>query len=231
MGIVRDKAAADKAVAADGLNNVIMVQAEITNHQSLLNARDKVTQITGGSLDYLINNAAYIDRTLHDKALDDLEANPDLLEQELMESFKVNAVGIIHTINVFLPLIKEGAAKKVVLISTGMADPDLVNAGIYISGPYTISKAAANMAIFKYNARYKNDGILFFAMSPGLVATRADGEEPTAAIEAIKAMNPGFSGPITTLESAEMCLKVIYDFTAEANGGSFVSHFGNKQWV
>ncbi|OAP65662.1 hypothetical protein AYL99_01634 [Fonsecaea erecta] len=230
IGIVRDKAAADKAVAADGLKNVTMVQAEIANYKSLLAAREQVVKITGGSLDCLINNAAFIDKSSQGKALDEFEDAPEVLEHGLVESFHVNVVGLIHTINAFLPLIKNGSIKKVVLISSGMADPDLVNSGIFADGPYTISKAAANMAIFKYNAKYKQEGILFFALSPGVVATW-EGEDEPPVIAALRQGYPQWKGPLTPLESAEMCVKVIHDFNAQENGGSFVSHFGNKQWM
>ena len=231
IGLVRNKAAADKSVAADGLKHVTMLEADISDRKALLAAREEVNKITGGSLDYLINNAAYIDRNT-EGALDDYEeTDPESLERELKASFNVNVVGVINTINIFLPLIKNGAAKKVVVISSGMADPDLVNGGgISNAGPYTISKAAVNMAVFKYNAKYKDQGILFFALSPGVVATW-EGEEPVA-LQGLRQMMPGWSGPLQPLESAEMCVKVIHDSSLEkGSGGSFVSHHGNKEWM
>jgi NAD(P)-dependent dehydrogenase (short-subunit alcohol dehydrogenase family) len=178
----------------------------------------------------LINNAAWIDRTSMGKALDEFADETELLEGSLLESFKVNVVGVIHTINAFLPLVKKGSAKKVVLISSGMADPALINSGIATDAPYTISKAAANTAIYKYNAKYKKEGILFFALSPGVVATWGEGEEPEV-IGDLRKGAPGWPGPLTPLESVEACLKVIHSFTAEENGGSFVSHHGNQQWL
>jgi NAD(P)-dependent dehydrogenase (short-subunit alcohol dehydrogenase family) len=228
IGLVRNKAAADKTVAADGLENVTMVEADIANHESLLKAREQVAHMTGGSIDFLINNAALVDARTELQALDEIE--PELLTASLEDSFKVNVVGVVHTINAFLPLIKKGKDKKVVLISSGMADPALVNSGVTGSAPYAISKAAANLAIFKYNAKYKNEGLLFFAISPGIVATW-EGEEEPEGIQGFRRMVPSWSGPLTPLESAKACVKVIHDFTAEKDGGSFVSHYGNQQWL
>ena len=116
-----------------------------------------------------------------------------------------------------------------------MADPDLVNFGkVYAGAPYSISKAAVNLAVAKYNARLgteKEGGILVFAISPGVVSTWADGKEP-AAIAGLRQMAPDWPGPLTPTESADACLKVIYDFSVEkGNGGSFVSHHGNKEWL
>lgn len=230
IGIVRDKQAADKAVAADGLKNVTMVQAEIGDYKSLLSVREKIAEISGGGIDYLINNAAFIDKSSQGKALDEFEGETEVLVHGLTESFQVNVVGIIHTINAFLPLIKKGSAKKVALISSGMADPALVNSGIASDAPYTISKAAANMAIYKYNAKYQKEGILFFALSPGVVSTWEGDEEPSV-IQNLRKGAPGWPGPLTPLESATACVNVIHSFTAEENGGSFVSHHGNQQWL
>lgn len=232
IGLVRDKASADKSAAADGLKNVTMLQADISDRKSLVAARDQVGKITGGSVDYLINNAAYIDPVSEGRGLDDFEEDPEVLEQELVKSFQVNVVGVVNTINVFLPLVKAGAVKKVVVISSGMADPDLVNGGgIFNSAPYTISKAAANMVVFKYNARYKDKGVLFFALSPGVVKTWS-GDEENAAIQDLRKLMPDWAGPLTPLESAEMCIKVTKDFSLEkGNGGAFVSHLGTKQWL
>lgn len=71
-----------------------------------------------------------------------------------------------------MPLVLKGAAKKVIAISSGMADPDLVNSfEIHIAAPYTISKAALNLAIAKFNAQYKREGVLFMSISPGFVDT------------------------------------------------------------
>ena len=81
-------------------------------------------------------------------------------------------VGVIKTVNTFVPLLLKGREKKVFTLSTGVADVDLINqVDIAVAAPYSISKAALNMAIAKYSALYKSEGILFMAISPGLVDT------------------------------------------------------------
>ena len=43
---------------------------------------------------------------------------------------------------------------------------------------------------------------------------------------------PHFKGPISPQESVEKVLAVIEKSSvANGDGGSFVSHFGNKQWI
>jgi NAD(P)-dependent dehydrogenase (short-subunit alcohol dehydrogenase family) len=76
--------------------------------------------------------------------------------------------------NLFMPLILKGSVKKVVAITTGMADIDLsLKYGISEAAPYAISKIAMNMATAKFQAEYEKDGVLFMGISPGLVDTGA----------------------------------------------------------
>ncbi len=57
-------------------------------------------------------------------------------------------------------------------LSSGVGDLDFTLAAeLPISVPYSISKAALNMAVVKYAVKYKHQGIVFLAISPGLVNT------------------------------------------------------------
>jgi NAD(P)-dependent dehydrogenase (short-subunit alcohol dehydrogenase family) len=99
---------------------------------------------------------------------------PDALEKDLLDHFQNNVVGNVHLINVYLPLILKGNAKKVIAISTGMADIDMIaKFNVHIAAPYAISKAALNAAIAKFSAQYSSQGVLFLSISPGLVSTSA----------------------------------------------------------
>ena len=85
-----------------------------------------------------------------------------------------------------MPLIVKGDAKKVISISSGMADNDLVTKfGVYEAGPYTVSKSAMNMVVSKFQAEYESDGVLFLSVSPGVVDTRI-GEECKLITEAMR---------------------------------------------
>lgn len=90
----------------------------------------------------------------------------------MKKAFDINVVAVIHLYNLFMPLILKGQAKKVVAISTGMADAELVNKYEVEMAPlYAISKTALNMVVAKFNAQYKKDGVLFLGISPGVVDT------------------------------------------------------------
>lgn len=98
--------------------------------------------------------------------------DPQTLIKDLQSSFEVNVIGVINTVNTFIPLLSKGREKKVFTLSTGMADIDLINqVDIAVAAPYSISKGAVNVVVAKYNALYKSEGILFMAISPGFVDT------------------------------------------------------------
>lgn len=92
------------------------------------------------------------------------------LEDVSSKLFQTNVVGNIHLFNLFLPQVMKGKVKKVIAISSGHADLDLINnLEIEISPLYSASKAALNVIVAKFNAQYKKDGVLFVSMSPGVV--------------------------------------------------------------
>lgn len=239
IGLVRNKAGTEERLAKDGIKNVTIFQADITDQAALHIAAAETAKLTGGSLDYLIQNAGYISDVSSFSTLADFESQPEALAKDMQMSFDANVIGTVYTTTVFLPLIRKGYAKKIIAISTGMADSDLVNRFLIgVASPYSISKIALNMLVAKYNVAYKSEGILFLAVSPGLVDT-SEGKPMTAEeIEGAKAMGtvfteyaPDFRGPITPQTSVKMVLDVVEKATIETMGGAFVSHYGNKQWL
>ncbi|KAG2365533.1 hypothetical protein BDR07DRAFT_1449804 [Suillus spraguei] len=224
FALVRSEATANRLVEL-GRRNVHIIEADITDNKALKYAAAEISRSTGNSLDYLINNAAFVD------------PSEELLTEDLLQSFNVNVVSVIHTINIFLPLLKNGKAKTVVTLSTGLGDLDMTIASEFTtSGPYSITKAAVNMVNAKYAAQYKPEGFIFLAISPGLVntSTRApteqELEEFTAMMGKFRNSYPDFTGPITPEVSVRMQLEVINRSTAD-DTGAFISHKGNKEWL
>ncbi|RWA05542.1 hypothetical protein EKO27_g9556 [Xylaria grammica] len=247
IGIVRNKPLTDKRVAEElsSRPNITILEADLTNYDELKNASINAASITGGSLDYLIANAAY--STPLD-TYDNIGTLPGDTKrgqrpQELSDEFSksvANVLGTIHLYNLFMLQILEGAAKKVVAISSGIADIDWINDyGNEALSLNAMSKAALNVATAKFSAQYKRDGVLFLSVCPGLVDT-GHFVEPTpeqrARLEGMLAKfgeyAPGFKGPITPTESVKAVLSVVENASiAKGDGGRFLSHFGNKQWL
>lgn len=89
-----------------------------------------------------------------------------------MASLDVNVVGVIYSINAFLPLVRKGSVKKITVISSGMADPEwVVQNDIPGSLIYASMKAATNMVVAKYAVELRGEGIVVLALSPGIVDT------------------------------------------------------------
>ena len=81
-------------------------------------------------------------------------------------------MGNVHLFNVFLPLILKGNVKKVLMITSGMGDPEMArNYNVFEHGSYSISKAAVNMVVAKFSAEYAKEGVLFLGVCPGMVET------------------------------------------------------------
>lgn len=94
----------------------------------------------------------------------------DELEQVTTELNRTNILGNIHLFNLFLPLVLKGKAKKIITISSGHADLDLINElEVVNSALYAAFKAALNVIVAKYNAQYKKDGVLFVSIAPGVI--------------------------------------------------------------
>lgn len=122
-----------------------------------------------------------------------------------------------------------------------MADISLINEfSVGAASPYTVSKAALNALVAKYNAAYAKEGILFLGISPGVVATSQSSQQMTEEdvkvfqemLAQFKAYAPHFAGPITPKESVEAVMGVVNGASVEGGwGGKFVSHYGNEQWL
>ncbi|KAF7347319.1 NAD(P)-binding protein [Mycena venus] len=206
------------------------------NSENKLSAAE-VSKATNNKLDYLINNAG--SSTDPGLTLNQFPS-PEAVEKDLLDNFKSNTIGVVHTTNAFLPLLKNGSTKKVLTLSSGLGDLEVTVAGEYVGRvSYSISKAALNMVVAKYAAQYKAEGFVFLAICPGGVDTSETSKsEPTA--ETLKEnkmflatatkLAPDFKGPITPQESVKMQLDVFNRWTVEETG-AFVSRFGNKQWL
>ncbi|KAJ7837283.1 hypothetical protein B0H13DRAFT_2422012 [Mycena leptocephala] len=230
FALVRNKSTAAALSSLSG-NNITILEAELTDVESVLSAANAVSEATGGRLDYLINNAG-----IHDQSKTTLDTLCDALDQDLLENFRVNTLGTIHTTNAFLPFLRARTTKKVITLSTGAADLAFVT-GTSSSRQvgYAISKAALNMAVAKFAAALKQEGFVFLALSPGLVDTATErtpqqSEEYKAWTQALTKIAPNFSGPLTPQASVKMMLEVIYRWTVE-DTGAFVSHRSNKEWL
>ncbi|KLO12358.1 NAD(P)-binding protein [Schizopora paradoxa] len=217
-------------VASHKHKNAHVVESDNDNIESIQNAAETVGKITGGKLDVLINNSARMFHERNELTLDAYE-DPHLLDHDMLSFFKTNVLGVIHTTNAFLPLIRAGEMKKCIIITSTLGSPRFTVDTKFIRAPgYSMSKAASNLAVAKYAAQYKEEGIVFLSISPGLVRTKSGSKEEVDAFydlqeKQIRSMYPKFEGAITPEQSVRDQLDLIHRVSIEQTG-SFVNRDG-----
>ncbi|EHK47829.1 hypothetical protein TRIATDRAFT_90307 [Trichoderma atroviride IMI 206040] len=236
FGLVRDKAAVEARVADEiGRKNIHIIQADTTDPK----AAQHVSEKTNGTLDYVIANAALQSKTAL-VGFDTLRRDPKALEQDVIDHFRINTIGAIHLFNIFMPLILKGQAKKVIAISTGMSDPEMtLKADIYQATSYAMSKAALNMAVAKFSALYREQGVLCMAICPGAVdtgsldiKTEEEGQLAMAMFGKFKQYSPNFQGPMSPEDSAKSVLALVNKATVDGGyAGVFLSHTESKPYL
>ncbi|RYP89997.1 hypothetical protein DL770_003900 [Monosporascus sp. CRB-9-2] len=241
--LVRDKAATEKKVAAElgDRPNVHILHADLTSYDGLKQAAADTTKIVGErGVDYLVANGALVSLFDAYDPIGVLTEKVEKLEDISSKLFKTNVVGNIHLFNLFLPLVMKGKVKKVIAISSGHADLNLINDfEIDIGALYSASKAAMDVIVAKFNAQYKKDGVLFLSISPGAVevgryanATPEQIQGMTAFMGKLTAYAPDFKGPVPVDEAVRNVRSVWGKASIDSGfGGAFVSHFGNNKWV
>ncbi|PSD87014.1 hypothetical protein C7G64_19105, partial [Acinetobacter baumannii] len=210
-----------------GRSNIHVFAADLTNYEDFKTAAEQTSAVTGGAVDYLVANAASVSSNEEYNPLGDL---PVLTAAEsLRNSVEVNVIGNMYFISAFLPLILKGKVKKIISLSTGMADIDLINGyDIEISAMYAASKAALNVIIAKYNVQYKKQGVLFLSYSPGVVDT-GNFDASTLTPEQLQRLQtmfggfakyaPNFAGPVPTEVAVKQAVEVWENASLEKGDG------------
>ncbi|KAJ5583048.1 hypothetical protein N7535_001668 [Penicillium sp. DV-2018c] len=130
----------------------------------------------------------------------------------------------IHLFHFFLLLVLKGKVKKVIAISSGAADLDLIND--------CDIEAALNIVVAKFDVQYKKDGVLFLSNSPGSGATPEELQAFAGFGEKLAKYAPHFKGPIKPEGSVRHLRSTWGKASVEGGfGGAFISHLGNKQWM
>jgi NAD(P)-dependent dehydrogenase (short-subunit alcohol dehydrogenase family) len=153
-----------------------ILPGDMASHTSLTTAAELATPLLPSGLDILIVNGAYATQAMSFRMPTSFSttSEAEALHNDMHASLDVNVLGVVYSINAFLPLVLKGKAKKIVVISTGLADPDYAIAGdgnpMFIT--YASMKAALNMVVAKFSAELKPKDVKVLALSPGLVNTK-----------------------------------------------------------
>lgn len=174
IGIVRNPGPTQAQLEKDGLSDkTTLLTGDLTNYASLVACAEKISQLANGAIDYLWNNGAYLNEKTSEVFFTEWnDSNYSDFLAELRHGYETNVIGVINSINAFLPLVLKSSIKKVITISSGHGDVNLIrDFGVWEAPAYSVEKAALNAVVAKYDARYRGDGVLFLSLSPGVVDT------------------------------------------------------------
>jgi NAD(P)-dependent dehydrogenase (short-subunit alcohol dehydrogenase family) len=178
-----------------------MEALEVTDPHSLQALTERIQP---HAIDILINNAGVFDNDLRVGGLDYAEWRSVL---------ETNTIGVLATIEACLPALRRSRHPKVIGISSALGSIKNTQGGRYF---YRSSKAALNMVIRSLAADYRDAGIIFAVLSPGLVDTAL-----TRHLD-----KPKISPP----QSARGLAQVISVLTLEQTGGFFRYDGGELPW-
>ncbi|KAI8993815.1 NAD-P-binding protein [Trametes punicea] len=172
FAVVRNKQkSVHLASAVAGLNNVHVIEGDVVDYSSMERAAKEVASITGGQLDCLIHNAARMDPAILYRVYEDYR-DMDELDEDFIDAFKVNSLGVVHSIMAFLPLLRAGSTKKIVVIGTSGADARNVLTGGYgHTVAYATTKAGGLMVATQWAVKLRKEGFTVVSICPGVVDT------------------------------------------------------------
>lgn len=172
LAIVRDPESNDISELASNHPNVHVINGDVTDPKSILKAASAVAAVTDGKLDVLIHNSNAVDGATVAFNPTQMPFDAQAIREAFEPSLSTAIYGSLWTTNAFLPLIEKGNQKKIVHISTAMADVDFINkTGISYAVAYAVAKAGMNVQVAKYAAELEPKGVKVLALSPGWVDT------------------------------------------------------------
>ncbi|TVY33085.1 putative oxidoreductase [Lachnellula subtilissima] len=239
FALVRNTTSSPKLTALAASNpNVHILPGDLNSITQLQEAAEKVSSVTGGSLDILINNGAYLDTETPGFPATSLSSpeNIEKVNNAFYKGIDTNVLGAIHVTNTFLPLILKGTEKKIIHISSAMGDSTLVlKGGIAGAVSYSATKAMLNLVVAKFAVELAGQGVLILSLSPGWVDT--DEGEPTPESKAgqqyllslFQKYDPKIKGRTAKEVSVKDQLETIGRVTMESSG-KMISQHGNEDW-
>jgi len=164
---------------ADGLNNVEAIQLDITDDESVKNARLEIGEKTK-VLDILINNAGIYGgypQTVLDATIDQFKATYD-----------ANVYGVVRVTQAFIDLLKKSSEPRIVNVSSSQGSITLHSDPAYkyydYKGVvYLSSKSAMNMITAVLAYELKDTAFKINAVCPGYTKTDFNGHRGPGSIE------------------------------------------------
>lgn len=173
---------------------LVIVECDVTSGDSVRSMARAVREQMP-TLDILVNNAGVLPEN------DDSIA--EVREDVLLSTFDTNVAGPVRVTQALLPLVRRGAGKKIIHLSTEMGSIGANRRGEEYS--YRISKAALNMLMKNLALELHGDGIVSMALHPGWAQTDMGGAR----------------APVSVDDSIQGMMRLILAATMEKSGRVF----------
>lgn len=191
----------ENVIASDS-ERIHHVPLDVTSEPSISSAVSAISShlADGRGLDILINNAAILSSDLTVKVYE---------TSDLSTVLDTNVTAVHSTSKAFLPLLRKGAAKKIINISSTLSSLNMA-IGTYLEGvptpAYDISKAALTMLTLQWAKALKDEDFCVMVMSLGNLKTELGG----VGIPERAEMDPRIG--------ARACIAIVETATKEHNG-------------
>lgn len=195
----RDRARGEAAAAAlrdEGAGDVRSLSLDVTDDASVKKAAEELSGASK-SLDVLVNNAAALLQT-------DGPASSATVAA-VRDTYDVNVLGPLRVTQAFLPLLREAAAARIVMVSSGLGSLTLLRdpASGLSQWPvfaYSSSKTALNAMTIYFANELSGTSIKVNTVSPGFVKTDLNNNTGTltpdeGAVEVLRAALLDAEGP------------------------------------
>lgn len=164
---------------SEGLNNIEAIEIDITNNESVKNARAEIGKKTK-TLDVLINNAGIYGGYPQEA----LNATID----QFKAAYDANVYGVVRVTQAFIDLLKKSSEPRIVNVSSSQgsitlhSDPSYkyydYKAAVYLS-----SKSAMNMYTVVLAYELKDSNFKINAVCPGYTKTDFNGHRGPGSVE------------------------------------------------
>ncbi|WP_439557374.1 SDR family NAD(P)-dependent oxidoreductase [Dyadobacter sp.] len=171
-------------------SNARAIQIDVTDRKSVENAAATVKQ-DFGRLNLLVNNAAISNAGAPGRTLAEIMASnrPSISSVDEMRTvWETNVFGVVVVTQLFLPLLREAKAPRIVNVSSILGsltlarDPNNPYAE-HFEMTYGASKTALNAVTVAFANELEKSGIKVSAVSPGFTATALNNFEGTDSVE------------------------------------------------
>lgn len=171
--------AAAKRLKAEGVAHVEAIQLDVTNDDSVKNARTEIGKKTQ-TLDILINNAGVYGGYP--------QAALDASIEQFKAAYDANVFGVVRVTQAFIDLLKNATAARIVNVSSSQGSLTLHSDPAYKyydykGAVYLSSKSAMNMYTVVLAYELRGTLVKVNAVCPGYTKTDFNGHRGTGSVE------------------------------------------------